>query len=104
MYHFFVDINGETRGPYSAKDMLSMNLPSDTAVTEDSLNGEWYYAGSFDFEELSRNELFADEDVDYNNQSETTENMVSEKNKSDDDDWKSTPEHQKWREEHQKKE
>lgn len=61
MFHFFIEKDGETLGPYSAKDMQKMQLSDDVWVTEDSLNGEWRMASEFDFDELVGME-FADYD------------------------------------------
>ena len=56
LYSFLFKINGKTYGPRSAKQMLKLNLPPDTPVTETSLNGEWFEAGNFDFQSLSLDE------------------------------------------------
>lgn len=61
MYNFYYEKNGEAIGPYSAKEMAMMQLPEDTLVTEDSLNGEWRNANEFDFDELASME-FSDYD------------------------------------------
>ena len=100
MYHFFIDRDGEIDGPYSAKDMLSMNLPADAVVTEDFLKGEWYYANSFDFEELSRNELYGDDECN-NTDSELREYSTTED--IENNDYESSTEYQEWRENHREK-
>lgn len=61
MYNFYYEKNGEAIGPYSAEEMAMMQLPEDTLVTEDSLNGEWRNANEFDFDELASME-FSDYD------------------------------------------
>lgn len=100
MYHFFIDRDGEIDGPYSAKDMLSMNLPADAVVTEDFLKGEWYYANSFDFEKLSRNELYGDDECN-NTDSELREYSTTED--IENNDYESSTEYQEWRENHREK-
>lgn len=52
MYKFYVKMDGETYGPYSAKEMLDLGLLEDTLVTEESLNGQWYPASKMDFQDM----------------------------------------------------
>lgn len=52
MYKFYVQMDGETYGPYSAKEILGLGLLDDTLVTEESLNGEWLPAKRFDFQDM----------------------------------------------------
>ncbi len=52
MYKFYVKMDETTFGPYSAKEILGLGLLDDTLVTEESLNGEWYPARRFDFQDM----------------------------------------------------
>lgn len=52
MYKFYVQMDGATYGPYSAKEILGLGLLDDTLVTEESLNGEWLPARRFDFQDM----------------------------------------------------
>lgn len=53
-FKFYVQIEGETSGPYSVRELLGLSLLDDTLITEESMNGEWHYACEFDFEVLYR--------------------------------------------------
>lgn len=55
-YLFFYKENEKKYGPRSAKQMMKLNLDSDTPVTEASLNGTWFVADNFDFRSLSEDE------------------------------------------------
>ena len=55
-YLFIFKQNGKEHGPRTAKQMLKLNLPPETPVTESSLNGEWFVAGNFDFKALCEEE------------------------------------------------
>ena len=51
------DMQGEVVcGPYTALEMLNMNLPDGTPVTDDIENEEWRTAGVFDFAKICREE------------------------------------------------
>lgn len=52
MYKFYIQMDGDTFGPYSAKEMLDLELLPDTMVTEESLNGTWYPASRMDFNDM----------------------------------------------------
>lgn len=49
-------MDGETFGPYSAKEVRDLQLMDDILVTEESMN-EWLPAGRFDFDDMVRKEL-----------------------------------------------
>ena len=45
-------MDGETYGPYSAKEIKELPLLDDTLVTEESMNGRWLQACEFDFDDM----------------------------------------------------
>ena len=51
-------MDGETYGPYSAKEVRDLQLMDDILVTEESMN-EWLPAGRFDFDDMVKKELGA---------------------------------------------
>lgn len=55
-YRFYVQMDGETYGPYSAKAIRDLNLPDDIFVTEESMNCKWLPASKFDFDDMVRKE------------------------------------------------
>ncbi len=55
-YKFYVKMDGETYGPYSAKEVRDLQLMDDILVTEESMN-EWLPAGRFDFDDMVKKEL-----------------------------------------------
>lgn len=55
-YKFYVQMDGQTYGPYSARAVKDLDLPDDILVTEESMNGKWLAAGSFDFDDMVRKE------------------------------------------------
>lgn len=55
-FKFYVQLDGEAYGPYSVKEIIDLDLPGDTLVTEESLDGEWLPASQFNFEDLLENE------------------------------------------------
>lgn len=57
MYKFYVKMDGETYGPYSAKEVRDLQLMDDILVTEESMN-EWLPAGRFDFNDIAKKELY----------------------------------------------
>lgn len=57
-YKFYVKMDGETYGPYSAKEVRDLQLMDDILVTEESMN-EWLPAGRFDFDDMVIKELGA---------------------------------------------
>lgn len=57
-YKFYVKMDGEIFGPYSAKEIRDLELLDDILVTEASMN-EWLPAGRFDFDDMVKKELGA---------------------------------------------
>lgn len=55
-YKFYIQMDGETYGPYSAKEVRDLQLMDDILVTEESMN-EWLPAGRFDFDDMVIKEL-----------------------------------------------
>lgn len=51
-------MDGETYGPYSAKEVRDLQLMDDILVTEESMN-EWLPANRFNFDDMVRKELGA---------------------------------------------
>lgn len=52
-YKFFVQMDGSTFGPYTAKEILGLELLDDILVTEESsMNGQWLPAKEFDFYDM----------------------------------------------------
>lgn len=49
-FRFYFRQDDTEYGPGSAEQMLELELPPDTPVTEDSLDGQWFTAGNFDFQ------------------------------------------------------
>lgn len=62
-YKFYIRMDGETYGPYSAKEIKELQLMDDILVTEESMS-EWLPAGRFDFDDMVNKELgvFVNED------------------------------------------
>lgn len=62
-YKFYVQMDGKTFGPYSAKEVRELQLMDDILVTEESMS-EWLPAGRFDFDDMVKKELrcFVNED------------------------------------------
>lgn len=58
-YKFYVQMDGDTFGPYSAKEVRDLQLMDDILVTEESMNGEWLPAGRFDFNDMVKKEFAA---------------------------------------------
>ena len=56
MYKFYVKMDGDTFGPYTAKQIQELQLTDDILVTEESMN-EWLPAGRFDFNDMVKKEL-----------------------------------------------
>ena len=56
VYKFYVQMDGEIFGPYSAREIVDLQLMDDILVTEESMNNEWLPAGRFDFDDMARNE------------------------------------------------
>ena len=79
-YKFYVQMDGETYGPYSAKEIKELPLMDDILVTEESMNGEWLPAGRFDFDDMVTKELsvFVHEDGTYDLPSYNTHSSSSE--------------------------
>lgn len=57
-YKFYVKMDGETYGPYSAKEVRDLQLMDDILVTEESMD-EWLPANHFDFDDMVQKELGA---------------------------------------------
>ena len=57
-YKFYVQMEGETYGPYTAKEIRDLQLMDDILVTEESMS-EWLPAGRFDFDDMVMKELGA---------------------------------------------
>jgi len=55
-YKFYVQMDGQTFGPYSAREIRDLDLLDDVMVTEDSMNGQWLPAAKFDFDDMVRKE------------------------------------------------
>lgn len=55
-YKFYVQMDGETYGPYSAQAVRDLELLDDILVTEESMNGQWLPASKFDFDDMVRKE------------------------------------------------
>lgn len=51
-YKFYVQMDGNTFGPYTAKEILGLDLLDDVLVTEESMNGTWLPARRFDFNDM----------------------------------------------------
>lgn len=49
-YKFYVQMDGATFGPYSARAIRDLGLQSNALVTEESMNGQWMSATKFDFD------------------------------------------------------
>ena len=56
MHKFYVKMDGDTFGPYTAKQIQELQLMDDILVTEESMN-EWLPAGRFDFNDMAKKEL-----------------------------------------------
>lgn len=55
-YKFYVQMDGQTFGPYSARAIRELELLDDILVTEESMNGQWLPASKFDFDDMVRKE------------------------------------------------
>lgn len=55
-YKFYVQMDGQTYGPYTAKEVGGLGLNDEVLVTEESMNGQWLPAGKFDFDDMIRKE------------------------------------------------
>lgn len=56
MYKFYIRMDGEMFGPYSAKGMMELDMLPDIMVTEASID-TWQPAGNFDFANLAKQEV-----------------------------------------------
>lgn len=56
MYKFYIRMDGEVFGPYSAKGMMELDILPDIMVTEDSID-TWQPAENFDFVKLAKQEV-----------------------------------------------
>jgi hypothetical protein len=72
-YKFYVQMDGETYGPYSARAVRELGLLDDVLVTEESMHGQWLPASKFDFDDMVRKECaIPTQSTTYNEQSQTT--------------------------------
>lgn len=55
-YKFYVQMDGHTFGPYTARAIRELDLLDDILVTEESMNGQWLSASNFDFDDMVRKE------------------------------------------------
>lgn len=55
-YRFYVKMDEDTFGPYSAKEVRDLQLMDDILVTEERMS-EWLPAGRFDFDDMVDKEL-----------------------------------------------
>lgn len=56
MYRFYIRMDGDVFGPYSAKGMMELDLLPDIMVTEASID-TWQPAENFDFANLAKKEV-----------------------------------------------
>jgi len=56
MYKFYIRMDGDVFGPYSAKGMMELDMLPDIMVTEDSID-TWQPAGNFDFAKMAKQEV-----------------------------------------------
>lgn len=55
-YKFFVQMDGQVFGPYTALEVKNLDLLGDIMVTEESMNGQWLPAAKFDFDDMVKKE------------------------------------------------
>ena len=55
-HKFWILVDNELLGPYSAKEMVDLDLPDYTPVTDDLEGEKWHTAEYFDFREISINQ------------------------------------------------
>lgn len=55
-YKFYIEMDGQVFGPYTARQTRELDLPDDILVTEESMNGQWFPACQFDFDDMIRKE------------------------------------------------
>lgn len=55
-YKFYVLMDGQAFGPYTARAIRELDLLDDILVTEESMNGQWLPASNFDFDDMVRKE------------------------------------------------
>ena len=73
VYRFYVQMDGTTYGPYSAKAMRDFELLDDLLVTEESMNCQWLPASRFDFEDMAIKEELLQNDDSFTNSSANTQ-------------------------------
>ena len=56
MHKFYIRMDGDIFGPYTAKGMVELNVMPDIMVTEDSID-TWLPAANFDFTQLAKQEI-----------------------------------------------
>ena len=56
MHKFYIRMDGDIFGPYTAKGMVELNVMPDIMVTEDSID-TWQPAANFDFAQLAKQEI-----------------------------------------------
>lgn len=57
-YKFYIKMDGTTFGPYSADEVLKLNLTDDVLVTEEDF-GSWLPASRFDFVDMAQKEAMS---------------------------------------------
>lgn len=57
IYKFYVQMEGQSYGPYTVKELMELPLLDDTLLTEESMNGEWLPARRFDFEDMLKKRM-----------------------------------------------
>jgi hypothetical protein len=62
-YNFYVRMDGDTYGPYTAKQVVELELLDDVLVTEESMDGQWLPASKFNFEDMVRKESEVNGDI-----------------------------------------
>lgn len=56
MHKFYIRMDGDIFGPYTAKGMKELDVMPDIMVTEDSID-TWQPAANFDFDQLAKQEI-----------------------------------------------
>lgn len=72
-FRFYFRQDDTEYGPGSAEQMLELELPPDTPVTEESLDGQWFEAGNFDFRSYIEEEHMAQQE----NHSVSRKNIIA---------------------------
>lgn len=56
MYKFYIKTNDTEIGPFSAQEMAEKNLADLVQVREEAMGGTWFFANTYDFDELAQEE------------------------------------------------